>query len=109
MAGVGRRPRRSVQPGYEGEGPTLLNTSGDGIVVPPFGLFGADDGLPHHYKIESNGTERVLGSKEVGVVVNPGDHIICLSPGGGYGEPGDRDVAALGWDLKNGYVTGEGS
>ena len=92
---------------YEGEGPALLNTAGDGVVVPPFGLFGADDGLPHHYKIVSNGTERVLGSKEVGVVVNPGDHIVCLSSGGGgFGQPENRDKDAMKWDLKNGYVTG---
>ena len=92
---------------YEGEGPALLNTAGDGIVVPPFGLFGATDGLPHHYKIVNNGTERVLGSKEVGVVVNPGDHIICLSSGGGgYGSVEERDGGAAAWDLKNGYVTG---
>ncbi len=92
---------------YEGDGPALLNTAGDGIVVPPFGLFGANDGLPHHYKITSNGTERVLGSKEVGVVVNPGDHVICLSSGGGgYGSPEQREADAVRWDLKNGYVTG---
>ena len=91
---------------YEGDGPALLNTAGDGVVVPPFGLFGATDGLPHHYKIVSNGTDRVLGSKEVGVVVNPGDHIICLSSGGGgYGEPENRDKDASIWDFKNGYVT----
>ena len=91
---------------YEGEGPALLNTAGDGVVVPPFGLFGATDGLPHHYKIVSNGSERILGSKEVGVVVNPGDHIICLSSGGGgYGQPEDRDKDASKRDLKNGYVT----
>ena len=92
---------------YEGAGPALLNTAGDGVVVPPFGLFGAADGLPHHYKIVSNGSERVLGSKEVGVVVNPGDHIVCLSSGGGgYGQPERRDKDASIWDLKNGYVTG---
>ena len=92
---------------YEGQGPALLNTAGDGIVVPPFGLFGGADGRPHHYTIVSNGTERVLGSKEVGVLVNPGDHIICLSSGGGgFGEPGHRERDAAAWDLKNGYVTG---
>ncbi len=91
---------------YEGEGAALLNTAGDGIVVSPFGLFGGDDGLPHRYKIVSNGAERALGSKEVGVVVNPGDHIICLSSGGGgYGPRQERDKAAAAWDLKNGYVT----
>ena len=92
---------------YEGEGPALLNTAGDGVVVPPFGLFGAADGLPHHYKIVSSDAERVLRSKEVGVVVNPGDHIVCLSSGGGgYGQPEDRHKEASIWDLKNGYVTG---
>jgi N-methylhydantoinase A/oxoprolinase/acetone carboxylase beta subunit/N-methylhydantoinase B/oxoprolinase/acetone carboxylase alpha subunit len=92
---------------YEGTEPALLNTAGDGIVVPPFGLFGADPGLPHDYKILSDGAERLLGSKEVGVVVNPGDHVYCLSSGGGgYGEPGERDEAAREWDLKNGYVSG---
>ena len=92
---------------YEGEGPARLNTAGDGIVVPPFGLFGAADGLPHHYKIVSNGADRDLGSKEVGVVVNPGDHIVCLSSGGGgYGLAVDRDKNAETWDLRNGYVTG---
>ena len=91
---------------YEGEGTALLNTAGDGIVVPPFGLFGASDGLPHHYKIVSGGSDRVLRSKEVGVVVNPGDHIVCLSSGGGgYGQPENRDKDASTWDLKNGYVT----
>ena len=91
---------------YEGEGPALLNTAGDGIVVPPFGLFGADAGLPHHYKIVAADAERVLGSKEVGVVVNPGDHVVCLSSGGGgYGLPQNRDKDAATWDLKNGYVT----
>ena len=74
--------------------------------MPPFGLFGATDGLPHHYTIVSDGAERVLGSKEAGVVVNPGDHIICLSSGGGYGRLEDREKEALSLDLKNGCVTG---
>lgn len=92
---------------YEGDGPALLNTAGDGIVVPPFGLFGGDDGLPHYYRIVSDGADRVLGSKETGVVVNPGDHIVCLSSGGGgYGQQQARDAQARLWDLKNGYVTG---
>ena len=94
-------------PVYEGEGPALLNTAGDGIVVPPFGLFGATDGLSHHYKIVSNGTDRVLGSKETGVTVNPGNHIVCLSSGGGgFGDPARRAKSARDWDVKNGYVTG---
>ena len=89
VAGVGRGPRRSVPDGLRGRAPALLNAAGDGIVAPPCSLFGATDGLLHHYKIVNDGTERVLGCKEVGVVVNPGDHIVCLSSGGGS------------WDLMN--------
>ncbi|MCH7713723.1 MAG: hydantoinase B/oxoprolinase family protein [Chloroflexi bacterium] len=92
---------------YEGSEPALLNTAGDGIVVPPFGLFGGSPGLPHIYKIISNGKERTLLSKEVGVVVNPGDRIYCLSSGGGgFGEPSERGKEEREWDAKNGYVVG---
>ena len=90
---------------YEGEGPALLNTAGDGIIVPPFGLFEGQDGLPHDYKIISNGTDRPLGSKETEVTVNTGDHVYCLSSGGGgYGNPSERSQEADDWDRKNGYV-----
>ena len=91
---------------YEGTPPARLNTAGDGVIVPPFGLFGGEPGLPHTYKILSNGTERLLSSKETGVLVNPGDRIICLSSGGGgYGDAGERSPGQREWDLKNGYVT----
>ena len=90
---------------YEGEGPALLNTAGDGIVVPPFGLFGGEDGLPHDYKIIAKGADRPLGSKETEVVVNSGDHVYCLSSGGGgYGNPSERSKEAEEWDRRNGYV-----
>ena len=91
---------------YEGADGARLNTAGDGVVVPPFGLFGGMPGLPHTYKILSNGTERVLKSKETGVPVKPGDRIICLSSGGGgFGDARQRSPAQREWDLKNGYVT----
>lgn len=92
---------------YVGEGPAFLNTAGNRIVLPPFGLFGGDDGLAHHYKIVHKGGDRVLGSKDIGVLVNPGDHIVCLSSGGGgYGQPQNRVESAAKWDIKNGYTTG---
>ena len=89
---------------YEGAGEASLNTAGDGTVNPPFGLFGGKPGKPHIYSIVSDGKERVLGSKEVGVIVKPGDVIVCLSAGGGgYGNPEERDQAEREWDIKNGY------
>ena len=89
---------------YEGTEPARLNTAGDGVINPPYGLFGAQPGLPHLYKLISGGTERVLRSKETGVVVMPGDRIVVLSSGGGgFGDPQDRSLDMRQWDLKNGY------
>ena len=74
-------------------------------MVPPFGLFEGQDGLSHDYKILSDGSEISLGSKETEVQVNPGDHVYCLSSGGGgYGNPSNRSPEADEWDRKNGYV-----
>ncbi|MDP6513659.1 MAG: hydantoinase B/oxoprolinase family protein, partial [SAR202 cluster bacterium] len=91
---------------YQGEGEAAMNTAGDGAKVPPFGLFGGSAGLPHRYSLISNGTERVLATKETGVPVFPGDRIIALSSGGGgYGDPNERDEESRLWDEKNGYET----
>lgn len=90
---------------YEGNGDASLNTAGDGTINPPFGLYGADAGLPHIYSLVSNGNGREMHSKETGVVVHPGDQIVCLSSGGGgYGDPDKRDSDLRDWDAKNGYV-----
>ena len=92
---------------YEGAGVARLNTAGDGTVNPPFGLFGGKPGLPHIYSLRLNGKERVLLSKETGLLVQPGDQIITLSAGGGgYGDPADRPQERREWDIKNGYCGG---
>ena len=83
----------------------MLNTAGDGIHNPPFGLLGGSAALPHRYSIVSSEGERVLKSKETNIVVHPGDRIICLSSGGGgFGDPAKRPQASRDWDKKNGYV-----
>jgi N-methylhydantoinase A/oxoprolinase/acetone carboxylase beta subunit/N-methylhydantoinase B/oxoprolinase/acetone carboxylase alpha subunit len=94
---------------YEGDEVALLNTAGDGVVNPPFGLCGGEAGLPHIYRLISQGQERVLRSKEVSVRVQPGDRIFCLSAGGGgFGAPEGRSVAQRDWDVRNGYTTNSG-
>jgi N-methylhydantoinase A/oxoprolinase/acetone carboxylase beta subunit/N-methylhydantoinase B/oxoprolinase/acetone carboxylase alpha subunit len=91
---------------YEGAEPARLNTAGDGTVTPPYGLFGGHPGKSHLYRLISDGTERVLRSKETGVLVKPGDRIVCHSAGGGgYGEPAERPQAKRAWDRKNGYCS----
>ncbi len=90
---------------YEGDEPAKLNMAGDGVVNPPFGLFGGAPGLPHRYKVVSNGRERMLKSKETEVPILPGDRIIALSAGGGgYGPPGSRDPDSRSRDRESGLV-----
>ena len=90
----------------EGSRVAILNTAGDGVINPPFGLFGGEPGLPHTYNLVSEGAERVLASKGTGVLIKPGDRIVCLSSEGrGYGEPRKRRRQQREWDLKNGYRT----
>ena len=90
---------------YEGEGEALLNTAGDGAVVPPFGVLGGEPGLPHIYSVVSGGVQTVLRTKQTGVVVKPGDRIVALSSGGGgYGAPVLRSPESTAWDQRNGYV-----
>ncbi len=91
---------------YLGDGPAILNTAGDGIINPPFGLFGGHPGTPHRYSIIHNDEERILLSKETGVIIYPGDRIITLSSGGGgFGNPNKRSVETREWDIINGYCT----
>jgi N-methylhydantoinase B len=87
--------------------PARANTAGDGVRHPPYGILGGRDGLPHRYRLRSRGRpDRVLKTKEVGVVVRPGDVFLVESGGGGgYGDPRKREAAARERDVANGVVT----
>ncbi len=87
--------------------PARANTAGDGTRHAPYGILGGQDGLPHRYRLRSRGRpDRVLRTKEVGVVVRPGDVFLVESGGGGgYGDPRRRAPAARAYDRENGFVT----
>lgn len=90
---------------YEGDEPAKLNMAGDGVINPPFGLFGGEPGLPHRYMVVSNGRERMLKSKETEVPILPGDRIVALSAGGGgYGPPRSRDSSSRARDQNSGLA-----
>jgi N-methylhydantoinase B len=88
-------------------GPARANTAGDGTRHAPYGILGGQDGLPHRYRLRSRGRrDRVLRTKEVGIVVRPGDVFLVESGGGGgYGDPRQRTSAARAYDRENGFVT----
>jgi N-methylhydantoinase B len=87
--------------------PARANTAGDGVRHGACGLFGGADGLPHRYVLRSRGRpDRVLRTKEVGIVVRPRDVIHVESGGGGgWGDPRKRTAAAREEDRVNGFVT----
>ena len=87
--------------------PAVANTAGDGIRHAPYGLLGGRDGLPHRYRLLSRGRPaRVLKTKEVGILVRPGDvFFVESSGGGGYGPPAQRTAEARARDSENGFVT----
>jgi N-methylhydantoinase B len=80
--------------------PALGNTAGDGVRHAPCGMLGGADGVPHAYRLLSAGREpRVLRTKEVGIVIRPGDCLeIRSSGGGGWGLPEQRSPDARARD-----------
>ncbi|MGI9424909.1 MAG: hydantoinase B/oxoprolinase family protein, partial [Hyphomicrobiaceae bacterium] len=78
------------------------------MTSPPFGLQGGGAGAPATVVLTTpDGKSRNLPSK--GAFDAPGGSVVdLLTPGaGGFGPPADRDPAAVGRDLLDGYVTPE--
>ncbi|MER8402203.1 hydantoinase B/oxoprolinase family protein [Mesorhizobium sp. M1348] len=87
--------------------PALANTAGDGVRHGACGLQGGEDGAPHDYRLLSSGKPpRALKTKEVGIVLSPGDVLAIRSSGGGGWGPADkRAPAALARDRTQHLVT----
>jgi N-methylhydantoinase B len=101
--GVGAELRLRV----DVEEAAVANTAGDGARHAPYGLLGGGEGLPHRYRLRSRGGQtRVLKTKEVGIVVRPGDvFLVESSGGGGYGPARRRSAEARQQDATNGLVS----
>lgn len=79
-------------------------SKGDRVSRRPWGLFGGGDGAPAHFVLNPDQpSERVLGSKEPGLVLQAGDVIRVITPGGGgYGLAEERDPALVAKDVREG-------
>ena len=91
--------------------PAVGNTAGDGVKYGACGLLGGEDGKPHRYWLQSAGRpDRVLKTKETGIVLRPGDVLHAHSGGGGgWGEPKLRTAEERARDGTLGFVSAEGS
>lgn len=87
--------------------PAVANTAGDGVRYGACGLAGGRDGKPHVYVLRSpNKADRVLKTKETGIVIQPGDIIVAHSGGGGgWGDPAHRSAEERARDRALGFVT----
>jgi len=73
--------------------------------LPAWGLFGGSPGRPTHVVVErGDGAEHIL--KANALPLPKGSRIrIQTGGGGGYGDPAERDPAAVAADLADGYLT----
>jgi N-methylhydantoinase B len=78
----------------------------DRATSPPKGLFGGEDATTARYCVNPDGDDPLdLGSKRQ-VTLDPGDVASVQTPGGGgYGDPLERDPAAVRDDVVNGKVS----
>ena len=91
-------------------GSAVGNTAGDGVRYGACGILGGADGVPHRYMLYSNGQPpRAIKTKEVGLVIRPGDILLLESGGGGgWGDPTLRNPDATARDTENGFISAPG-
>ena len=100
--GLGRRMVIRVPDGqYAPEGPTSIAVQAGRFKYAPRGLFGADPGAIAQFLINGQ-----AGDPSGLTLCRNGDVIQFQSAGGGgYGDPLQRDPAAVEEDVRNGYVS----
>lgn len=74
--------------------------------TPPWGLFGGGDAAGPEVTINP-GTEREVRALKMNArPVSRGDVIrLSVSGGGGFGDPAERDPAAVRYDIENGFIS----
>lgn len=79
-----------------------VNAGGTNSIVPPWGLFGAEDGITTNVELGQG----VAPLKNRNGRVGPGQTIAMVAAsGGGYGDPRERDRELVRRDLKEGRIS----
>lgn len=87
----------------------VVTTEGEGTYEAPWGIFGGHPGVPLAMtKIHPDGRRESMYSKNTNLPMEKGSAIEWLqASGGGYGDPLEREPAAVLRDVEDGYVTVE--
>jgi N-methylhydantoinase B len=89
-----------------------LSVLSDRNIIPPAGVNGGASGAPNRFAVRRNGAvlqPSAFPGKVANFALLPGDVVLMQSSGGGgFGDPCERDPAALADDLVDGYVTTQG-
>jgi len=76
--------------------------------IPPWGLEGGCDGTPNYIELLRDGETIGRYAFATSIPLKRGDLIrIVTGNGGGFGDPRERDAAAVWADIRDGYVTRE--
>ena len=76
--------------------------------IPPWGLEGGKDGTCNYVEVLRTDGRRERYAIATGVALNKGDVIrVTTGNGAGFGDPKERDAAAIAEDIAGGYVTAE--
>jgi N-methylhydantoinase B len=86
-----------------------LSVLSDKNVIPPYGVNGGHAGAPNRFVVRRDGREIMpssLPGKVAAFALQPDDIVVMQTAGGGgFGDAGERDPAALARDLAFGYVS----
>lgn len=85
----------------------VVSVLGDRVDHPPFGIAGGHPAAPNRVRFVTGGREWTpdLRSKAEKIALKAGDRVEVASPGGGgFGDPRDRNPAAVARDLDDGII-----
>ena len=89
-----------------------LSVLSDRNIIPPAGVNGGASGAPNRFAVRRDGAvlqPSAFPGKVANFPLRPGDVVLMQSSGGGgFGDPGERDPAALADDVADGYITTQG-
>ncbi len=85
---------------------TIVSIVGERTKTKPWGLNGGLEGKPAKYYVRRKNGEEIMLPSKVTIVLEKGDELIIMTPGGGgYGDPCKRDPSLILRDMEDSRIT----